>query len=100
MADVFLCRTGAIDAVSKRALKRAGVVVVEADNPADCQFIRASSLVSGDDMLWAAMDALKRNFGSYEKGSKHREQFAFNIVGLIEAARSASVGPDGPEVTR
>jgi len=92
MADVFLCRTGSIDARSKSQLRKAGVIVVEADNPADCQFIRASSLVSGDDMLWAAMDALKREFGSYNKGEKQREQFTLNIFKLIDAARTADQG--------
>lgn len=93
MADVFLCKTGAIDVASKRALKKAGVIVVEVHDPADCQFVRASSLVSGDDMLWAAMDALSREFGYGDKGEKQREQFAINVFRLVDAAHRPTRRP-------
>jgi hypothetical protein len=89
MADVFLCKTGSIDNRSKAALRKAGVVVVEAENPDDCRFIKASEVLSGDDMLWAATEALRRNFGYGNTGKAQREQFAFNLIGLIDAARTA-----------
>jgi len=91
MAEVFLCKTGQITAVSRRELKRAGVVVVEVDDPAACQFIRSSALVSGDDMLHAACDALQQTYtaGYNAKGADsqlHRERFALNLIELIEAS--------------
>jgi hypothetical protein len=94
MADVFLCRTGQLTAASRRELKRAGVVVVEVEDPSACQFIRATEAVSGDDMLWAACDALKRTYneGYSDKGGAsrvHREKFALNLFELIDAAHSA-----------
>lgn len=92
MTDVFLCQTGQLTNPSKAALRKAGVVVVEVEDPSKCQFIRASEAVSGDDMLWAAMDALKRDFGYANEGRKQREQFTFNVIGLIDAAHSADKG--------
>jgi methionine synthase II (cobalamin-independent) len=90
VTDVFLCKAGQLSPTSKRDLRKAGVVVVEVDDPSACQFIRSTETVSGDDMLWAAMDALKSSFGSYEKGEKQREQFALNIAKVVAAARETS----------
>lgn len=87
MSEVFLCKTGQLNQTAKHDLRQAGIVVVEVEDPSACQFIKSSDRVSGDDMLWAAMDALKRDFGTYDKGQKHREQFAVNIASLVEAAR-------------
>lgn len=92
MTDVFLCKTGALTAASRRELRKAGVVVVEVEDPTQCSFIRASDVLSGDDMLWAAMDALRRTFG-YDKGKEQREQFALNIWDLVDAAREADGRP-------
>lgn len=86
MSEVFLCKRGQLNAVGKHDLRKAGVVVVEVDDLSACQFIRSGETVSGDDMLWAAVDALERNFGSYDKGEKHREQFAYNVTALVQAA--------------
>lgn len=94
MAEVFLCETGQLDAASRRELKRAGVTVVEVADPSKCQFIRATEVVSADDMLWAALDALRRDFGSYSKGERQREQFTVNIWELMRAARGAEPGKE------
>ena len=99
MAEVFLCRTGQLAPASRRELKRAGVVVVEVEDMAACQFIRATETIPADDMLWAACDALKRTYdeGYNAKGSAsraHREKFALNLFELIDAAR-----PKPPEAT-
>ena len=79
MAEVFLCATGQLTAASRRELKRAGIVVVEVNDPSRCQFIRATEALSGGEMLHAACDALKRTYkedynseGSASK--KHRER--------------------------
>jgi hypothetical protein len=87
MSEVFLCKTGQLNAVGKHDLRKAGVVVVEVEDPASCQFIRSAETISGDDMLWAAMDALKRNFGYGDEGRKQREQFAFNLHDIVKAHR-------------
>lgn len=92
MADVFLCRKGALTQPSKVALRKGGVIVVEVENPDDCRFIKASEALSGDDMLWAAMDALRHNFGYGSEGKGQREQFTLNIFELLNAARGASDG--------
>lgn len=90
MAEVFLCQTGQLTAASKRQLKQAGVVVVEVADPSACQFIRSSSPVSGDDMLWAALDAMKRSYPedrSYHIARQVRSRFALNLAELMNAAR-------------
>lgn len=96
MTDVFLCKTGQLNVDSRRDLKRAGVVVVEVDDPSACQFIRAAEVVSGDDMLWAAMDAIKRDFGYGDHGAKQREQFAMNVYSMVAAARRERAGDPAP----
>jgi hypothetical protein len=94
MAEVFLCQTGQLSAASRRELKRAGIVVVEVEDPAKCQFIRATEMVSGDEMLWAACDALRATYkDEYSRegsgSTKHREHFAVRLLELVDAARSA-----------
>lgn len=93
MSEVFLCANGQLSAKSRSELRKAGVIVVEVDDPSQCQFIRSTELVSGDEMLWAAMDALRRTFGNYDKGSQQREQFALNVWEIIDAARQKKAEP-------
>lgn len=95
MAEIFLCATGQLTNAARRDLRRAGVIVVEVEDPSTCQFIRATETISADDMVWAAVDALRRNFGGYDGGKtgsdtdhKHREQFTVNLFTLIDAARA------------
>lgn len=92
MAEVFLCQAGQLTPGSRRELKRAGVVVVEVENPGACQFIRATEAVSADDMLWAAVHALKIRDNLYDQGNMQRSQFAANIIGLIESAHARRNG--------
>jgi hypothetical protein len=100
MAEVFLCKTGQLTAASRRELKRAGVVVVEVEDPQACQFIQSSALVGSDDMLAAACDALKRTYKNQynsegQASAAHREAFAINVFELVDAARSARRPPEG-----
>jgi hypothetical protein len=90
MSDVFLCRTGQLTPSSRRELKRAGVVVVEVEDPSACKFIRASDVVSGDDMLHAALKAMSRTYenDNYRVAQGVRSQFTLNLFDLIDAARS------------
>jgi hypothetical protein len=89
VAEVFLCETGQLTDESRQALREAGIVAVEVRDPSKCRFIRSGETVSSTDMLWAAMNALGRDFGAYSKGEKQREQFALNVAQLIEAAHKA-----------
>lgn len=86
---MFLCETGQLNESSRRALRKAGVVVVEVADPSACRFIRANEVLSGDDMLYAALKALRHVGGTYSKGSDQREQLAVNLFNLVDAARSA-----------
>lgn len=88
MAEVFLCEAGQLNDESRQALREAGIVVVEAVDPSRCRFIRSGETVTSTGMLWAAVDALKRNPDQYheETSKRHREQFARNVMGLIEQA--------------
>ena len=93
MSEVFLCQKGQLSAASRRELKRAGVVVVEVEDPSKCQFIRSSEVVSADDMLWAACDALRLKTRYTDTDTAHREKFAVNIFDLVDAAHSAGKPP-------
>lgn len=83
MAEVFMCTRGQLDDRSKRDLRKVGVVVVEVEDPSQCQFIRSTETVSADDMLWAALDALRVNNGYNDSGKVQREQLAQNLFALV-----------------
>jgi hypothetical protein len=92
MSEVFLCQTGQLTPASRRELKRAGVVVVEVEDPSRCTFIRAAETVSSSDMLWAAMNALQSQASSGARDQ--REQFVMNLAALVSAAHEATVRRD------
>jgi|HubBroStandDraft_6_1064221.scaffolds.fasta_scaffold00861_15 hypothetical protein len=92
MAEVFLCQSGQLTAASRREMKHAGIVVVEVADPAACQFIRATEVVSADDMLWAAIDALKVVGDHNNKGTEQRERLAVNLWKIVTAARQERAG--------
>lgn len=87
MADVFLAMRGQLNDRAKADLRKAGVVVVEVDDLDSVRFVKASETLSGDDMLFAAMDALKRDYGYGDHSGKQRERFALTIADLVAAAR-------------
>lgn len=91
MSEVFLCKIGQLSARSRTDLRKAGVVVVEVEDPAACTFIRASEVVSASDMVWAALDAV--NFvGEYgSKGGEQRRKFASNVLQVVLDAREGTV---------
>lgn len=86
-----MCERGQLDNKSKSELRKAGVVVVEVDDPAKCQFIRATETVGADDMLWAAMDALRVTDKEYgeSKGHTQRARLAHNLIELVIAQKTA-----------
>jgi hypothetical protein len=58
VAEILVCRTGAISTRTARALGKAGIVVVETDHPEDVKFVRAGEVVTGSAMLAAALLAI------------------------------------------
>lgn len=85
MADVLLVPPGSITAADRDLLREVGVVVVETDDASKCQFLKATEAISSSDMLWAAMDALRRDFGYGKEGKEQRQQLAQNLWTLIAA---------------
>ena len=86
MAEVFLCKTGALRQRAVRDLRKAGIVVVEADEPKDCQFIRSTEVVSGSAMLVAALTAMAKG-SEYDKRSDIQRSF---VDELFKAATEAN----------
>jgi hypothetical protein len=84
MSEVFLCPTGQLSNVAKHDLRKAGIVVVEVEDPSRCQFIRSTEVISGDDMLWAAFKALNSQDTTGAKAQ--REALARNLVKIVDAA--------------
>ena len=93
MTDVLIVPPGAVEAADRKALRDAGVVVVELDDPTACQFVKAGETVSSSDMLWAAMDAIARDFGYGNQGAKQREQLAMNLFSLINEQHKVTRKP-------
>lgn len=88
MAEVFVCEKGSLTGPSKSQLRKAGVVVAEVDDITKCQFVRSSEVISHDDMLWAALEALRFEGKSYgDKGIPQRERLAVNLFKIADAAR-------------
>jgi|SRR5882672_1044941 len=89
---VFICKRGSIAQQSKIDLRKAGVVVVEVDHPADCSLMRGTTLVSSDDMLHSALDAMTSqgaatNSGAISSAGRIHEKFVKNLSELITAQR-------------
>ena len=87
MAELFICPTGAVSEKTVRELRKAGVIVVESEKPEECKFIRATTPVSSDDMLWAAVASLQGETGY--GASKQRETFSMRVFEIINAAYQA-----------
>ena len=59
MSEILVTKPGTLSASDKRTLRKAGVVPIEADNPADVRLLNVEgSALSGDDMLFAVLSAL------------------------------------------
>jgi hypothetical protein len=92
MAEVFICPTGALTRQAVKDLRKAGICVVETDAPERCQFIRSSEVVSGDDMLWAALSALKVRGEYGNVGTTQRETLALRLFEIVNERRLKDVG--------
>lgn len=83
-----MCEKGQLDNRSKRNLRAAGVVVVEVDDPAKCQFIRSTETIGADDLLWACLDALKFKDSYGNAGTSQRERLAANLFRIVADQRT------------
>ena len=93
MAEVFVCKTGQLSTRSKSDLRKAGIVVVEVDDPASCQFTRSSEAIGADDMLWACLAALNHQPKGYgDDGKAQRELLARNLFNIVTDARAQRKG--------
>jgi len=62
MKQVIVFPRGQLSKTDKERLTKAGVVAVEADDPAAVKMLLpSSSLVTGDDLLLAALDGINHN---------------------------------------
>lgn len=61
MAEILVVRPKTLNAADKKALRVAGVVVVEANDPTEVRFLRADSELSSGDLCVAAMNALSKS---------------------------------------
>jgi hypothetical protein len=94
MTEVFLCETGQLTAASRKALKAAGIIVAEVADLDRCRFVRAGEIISGDDLLWAALEALRhREYGGSGKGDWQRGRFADNVAAIMMAAHQPPLPP-------
>lgn len=96
MAEVFIAVRGQLDERSKRDLRKAGVVVVEMDDLSQGQFVKSSEVISGDVMLWAALEALNLRGEYGNKGEAQRERLASNLFAVVDAQRRSRSWSDGP----
>lgn len=93
MAEVFMAVRGQLNERGKSDLRKAGIVVVEVDDLTQAQFIRSSEMVNGDDMLKAAMNALRHTPTEYGKstGASQRNKLAWNLINLVDSAHAPKV---------
>lgn len=84
MAEILITKPGALNGRDRSTLRKAGVVVVEAESPADVKLISAAGAeVSAGDMLFAALQAIHS-----DKYSDNTHQvFVRGLVAAMEAAR-------------
>ena len=85
MAEIFVAEIGQLTVGSKRQLRKAGVAVVEVKNLTRCQFVRAATVLSGDELLWASIAALNVNGGYREEGQLQRNKFVENLAKMMTA---------------
>lgn len=84
MIQILVTKPGVLNQQDKAKLRRAGTVVVEANDPAHVKLISASGAeVPAQDMLFAALSALKA-----DKYSENTNQvFVKALVAAMELAR-------------
>ena len=84
MTEIFVAEIGQLTVGSKRQLRKAGVVVVEVKALTRCQFVRAATVLSGDELLWASVAALNVKGGYREEGQVQRNKFVENLTEIMK----------------
>lgn len=95
--EIFVCPKGSISDRSVRSLREAGIVVVQADDPDKCKYLRAGGEeVGARDLLWAAMKAMQLQLG-YSPGegaARVREEFTKVLFGVVNDRRELAKAID------
>lgn len=81
MSDVavLFAKPGSVKPADKRALSKAGIIVVEVADPADVKFVRAATELPAGDLLAAAASAVN--------SSAHVQRIFGETVAKILASR-------------
>jgi hypothetical protein len=79
-------KPGTLNAKDKATLRKAGVIVIEHDNPSELRLLRPSSELDGGDLLRAALTALMKRTGTC--GNDQREAFAVAVHAAVMAKAS------------
>lgn len=79
---ILFVKPAAISAPDKDALKSAGIIVIEIDDPASAKFVRAGPELTGGELLRAACEAIYNTpAGNYARSV--REAFAEAIAAAV-----------------
>lgn len=95
--EIFVCPKGSISDRSVRSLREAGVVVVQADDPDKCKYLRAGGEEVGSrDLLWAALKAMQLTlpYSAGEGAAKVREEFTKVLFGIVNDRRELAKAVD------
>jgi len=85
MAQILVTKPGALNQRDRAALRRAGVVCVEADDPSSVKLIQPGGAeLGGSDLLLAAMRAISKDRYS----SNVAEVFPRLMTQMLEEARA------------
>lgn len=87
MTEVFVAEVGQLTARAARDLRKAGIVVAEVASLERCEFVRATEVMSADDLTWAALHALNLRGAYGSHGVGQRELFVSNLLTIMESAR-------------
>ena len=62
--EILITKPGVISRGDKQLLRKNGIACIEAESPKDVRLIQSESLIGGDELTWAALQALSAA-GSY-----------------------------------
>lgn len=83
---ILFVKPKAISADDKASLKEAGVVVIEVANPHEVKLIRASSELSGGELLQAAAKAISE-ITDNDYGKQVQQKFSRAVCAAIAASK-------------
>lgn len=92
---VFVVKPRAISLKDKSALRKAGVIVVETDDPSSVRFIRPLAEISSTEMLRCAMKAID------DHGCDgHKKNFVKLLTEIVLSKATDDPPPPGSEAVR